>query len=199
MHVVYASAGYGGVLFGIGSTVVQYQRVRRDGIAGVSLATWTLFVLSSAFWMTYGAVAYSAQIILGSLLVWPMQFYIVGRLSPLRHLATVAKSVLFLGLFAVAPIGFWGWSGGIYGMGIAMTIMRVPQIIELIQVRHAEGVSAGAWYAGVVCSLLWLVYYVGAHLWAPFIATAGAGLASLMVAVLATIRHAQARAELVSA
>jgi len=199
----YAVCGDLGVAFGVMSTLLQFARVRRDGIDGVSLATWLLFLYTAGFWIAYGLLgSHSAQVVLGSLLIWPFQISIVAKLSPFAHGATVAKTALFSTFFSFAPILLWGWQGGVFGTGIAMTLMRAPQLIELITVRHADGVSASAWYAGVACSALWLFYYGGTHLWAAFYSTLGAGLASLAVALMTTVRHVQSRrnaAELVSA
>jgi len=192
--VLVSAAGYTGVTLGAVSAFSQFQRVRHDGVDGVSLATWTLFVFTGVFWTAYGALgSHSLQVILGSVLLWPLQLYIVARLEPHRHLDVMVKSVLFMLLVAVLPTIVWGWQGGVYGIGAAMTLMRMPQLVELIKARHADGVSATAWYASALCSAFWLVYYDGNHLWAAFWSNASTGLASLTVAILATVRHVQGR------
>jgi hypothetical protein len=89
------------------------------------------------------------------------------------------------------PTVLLGWSGGVYGTGVAMTINRMPQLIELVRNPGASGVAAGTWYLAVFGSLCWVLYYGGAHLWAPLIATGVAGFASLAIALLATWRHAR--------
>ena len=105
------------------------------------------------------------------------------------------QSTVFVFAFSFAPVLLGGWPAGVYGTGLSMALMRVPQIVELARQRHADGVSAPAWYAGVVCSVLWLFYYAGAHTWAAFWSTMSAGVASLVVALLATLRHRQALAD----
>jgi uncharacterized protein with PQ loop repeat len=191
-----ALAGYAAVAIGIASTVLQWQRLRRDGIDGISLATWVMFFGTGVFWVSYGLVsAHSLIVILGSGTVLPFQAYIIARLSPWRAWRTVLWSTGFVVLFSFAPIVVGGWSVGVYGTGLSMALMRVPQIVELARQRHADGVSAPAWYAGVLCSLLWLGYYAGVHNWAPFWSTGSAGLASLVVAVLTSVRHRQALAD----
>ncbi|HEV7957942.1 MAG TPA: hypothetical protein VGP11_00625, partial [Acidimicrobiales bacterium] len=52
--------GWIALLLGVGSTVAQFERVRRLGTDGVSIATWTLFVLMSVFWICYGVAVHSA-------------------------------------------------------------------------------------------------------------------------------------------
>jgi uncharacterized protein with PQ loop repeat len=74
-----------------------------------------------------------------------------------------------------------------------MTINRAPQLIELIRREDASGVSAASWFVGAFGCTLWIIYYVGAHLWAALTATAFAGMANLAIALLATWRHAQSR------
>ncbi len=189
-------AGYLAVAIGVASTVLQFQRLRRDGIDGISLATWMMFLLTSFFWISYGIFgAHSLIVELGSGTVVPFQAYIIWRLSPWRHWRSVKQSTLFVFAFSFAPVIVGGWSAGVYGTGLSMALMRVPQIVELARQRHADGVSAPAWYAGVACSVLWLGYYAGAHTWAAFWSTCSAGAASLVVAVLTTIRHRQALAD----
>ena len=188
------AAAYAAITIGIVSTIIQFARILRDGVEGVSLATWSLFVFTGGFWVSYGVLSsHSLEVVLGSLLVWPFQMYIVSRLSPLREWSTVAKSALFSFALMFAPIFLWGWTAGVYGTGVGMTLMRGPQFIELIKVRRAEGVSALSWYTSAACSGFWVIYYAGDHLWAALLATAAAGVASGAIGVLATIRHLQAR------
>lgn len=193
-HFVIVAAAYAAITIGIVSTIIQFARILRDGVEGVSLATWSLFVFTGGFWVSYGVLSsHSLEVVLGSLLVWPFQMYIVSRLSPLREWSTVAKSALFSFALMFAPIFLWGWKAGVYGTGVGMTLMRGPQFIELIKVRRAEGVSALSWYTSAACSGFWVIYYAGDHLWAALLATAAAGVASGAIGVLATIRHLQAR------
>jgi uncharacterized protein with PQ loop repeat len=203
-HTTVAIIGYVAVASGILSTLIQFYRIITDSVEGVSLATWTLFSLTSVFWMSYGIFStHSFIILLGSLLCWPWQLYIVSRLAPWAHWAVVAKCVAFIAAFSFAPIMFWGWSGGVYGTGIAVTLLRLPQLVELVKYPDAEGVSALSWFTGVICSLLWMIYYFNEKLWAAFFSTTAAGVISLVVAILATLRHWQAKSardeELVSA
>jgi uncharacterized protein with PQ loop repeat len=191
---LYDYAGYAGVSLGVVSTTIQFIRIRRDGVDGVSLGTWTLFTLTSGFWIAYGSLgSHSLQVVLGSLLVWPFQFYIVGRLTPLQHLGVVAKSVGFSTLFTFGPLAIFGWRGGVYGTGVAMTLMCLPQFVELLRAKHAEGVSAVSWWVGTLMCGLWTYYYAGSHLWSPLVSSIGFGVANLAVALLASLRHVQSR------
>ena len=188
-HALTIVLGWTAVTLGLISTVAQFRRVTRNGIEGVSLATWVIFVYMGIFWITYGVVRDSAEIVLGSLLVLPVQLGILFRLAPWRHQRIVWQSLAFIGLFGVVPTILGGWSDGVYGIGIAMSITRGPQILELVRSRDASGVSVSSWALGAVGAALWMIYYVGAHLWAAFIATGLAGVASLTIAVLATWRQ----------
>ena len=190
--------GWFAVLTGVFATYVQYRRVRNQGVEGVSLATWVLFVYMGGFWMSYGVVARSAEVILGSLLVLPMQLSILFRLRPWERLGVPARALAYFVACCVLPTLLWGWAGGVYGTGVAMTLNRVPQLIELVRHEDASGVSASSWYIGTAGSALWIVYYLGAHLWAALVATACAGLANLVIAMLATWRHRMAQRELVA-
>jgi uncharacterized protein with PQ loop repeat len=197
--VSYASVvqplGWLAVLVGVVGTYAQYRRVTTYGVAGVSVATWVLFVLMGGFWITYGFVAHSLEVTMGSLIILPMQLSIVFRLRPWTHLSVLARSLAFFVACCVMPTVAFGWSGGVFGTGVAMTVNRLPQLLELVREPDASGVSAGAWYLGVAGTLCWVLYYTGVHLWAALVATAFAGLANLVIALLVTWRHAQARRE----
>ncbi len=191
---LYDLAGYVGVSLGFVSTTIQFLRIRKDGTDGVSLGTWTLFTLTSGFWILYGSLgAHSLQVVLGSLLVWPYQLYIVGRLLPLKNLSIVGKSLGFSILFTFGPLAIFGWRGGVLGTGAAMTLMCLPQFVSLIRAKHAEGVSAVSWWVGTLMCLLWTVYYAGNHLWTALVSAVGFGFANAAVAVLASLRHVQSR------
>jgi uncharacterized protein with PQ loop repeat len=199
LHSLTLSAGWGGVLLGMLGTLAQYRRANLLGVEGVSLATWVLFVFMGCFWITYGAVsAHSWDVVLGSVILLPMQLSIVYRLKPWQSWGVTARSLGFFVASCVLPTVLWGWAGGVYGTGVAMTVNRAPQIVELIRHVDASGVSVSSWVLGVICTALWVVYYSGQHLWAPLVATFFAGLANGAIALLASWRHRQARNTLIA-
>lgn len=194
-HTVAPVLGWVAVGVGLVGTTAQFHRLHRRGLDGVSVATWVLFVLMGGFWITYGAVAHSWTIIMGSLIVLPLQLGIVARLRPWRHGATVARSSAFFALSCVVPTLLWGWPGGVYGTGVAMVVNRGPQLIELVREVHAAGVSVGSWVLGSAGSVLWVAYYLGAHLWAALVATTLSGMGNVTIAFLAWWRHRQSAPE----
>jgi len=182
------------------STVAQYRRVIATGIEGVSSATWLLFTLIGGFWIAYGSLsAHSLAVVMGSLLVWPLQLALVFRLAPWRHRRGSLQALAMFTLTCVAPGVVGGWSWCVYGCGVAMTLLRGPQIVELLRAGDTSGVSAASWFYGVGCAVLWITYYLGVHLWAPLVATGAAGLGSLVIALLTVWRHRQAKDELARA
>lgn len=187
--------GYLGVALGVVATFAQFRRVRRDGAAGVSPATWTLFCLMGGFWIAYGTAVHSPEIVLGSLTLLPMQLSIVSRLRPLDP-AVVGRAAGFFALCCVAPTLVLGWDAGVLGVGVAMTVTRMPQLIELVREPDASGVSAASWYVGAAGCALWIAYYASTGMAAALIATAAAGLTSLAIAGLATWRHVGSRPRL---
>jgi len=189
--------GWIAVIIGFFGFTAQYRRAGVMGIEGISLATWVLFSLMGCFWMAYGVVAHSWAISIGSVVVFPQQASVVFRLKPWHHGRVVLRCVVFFLATCVVPTVLWGWAGGVYGTGIAMAVTRGPQLIELIRHDDATGVSVWSWVLGAICTATWMAYYVGAHLWAAFSATGCALAANVVIAVLASWRHRQQRAQLV--
>lgn len=192
-HADAAYVGWAAVALGVVSTRVQVRRIERVGHEGVSLGTWLLFLWMGAFWITYGVAQRSFEIVAGSLLVLPWQVKLVWRLQPWEQPLVVAKSAFFTIVSCAVPIYFLGWSGGVYGSGLAMTVNRLPQLVELVTTTAAAGVSPVSWFVAVAGSLLWITYYSSSHLLAALIATSFAGAANLAIALLSTWRHAGVR------
>ena len=197
-HAFVVLISWTAVAAGALATVAQYQRVRTLGIEGVSSATWLLFTLIGGFWIAYGVwSAHSFVVVMGSLLCWPLQLAIVVRLAPWRNQRGSLQAIGMFTATCVVPGFVGGWSYCVYGCGLAMTLLRGPQFVELMRVGDWSGVSSASWFFSASCAMLWITYYTNVHLWAPLIATAASGSASLVIAVLSVWRHRQADEEFV--
>ena len=183
--------GWVALLLGVGSTVAQFDRVRRLSVDGVSIATWTLFLLMSCFWVCYGVAVHSAVVVLSSVILMPFQYSIVRRLKSQGSRMIVARSMVYAFLLCGLTTCLWGWNGGLLGTGLLMIINRGPQIIKLLRSHSGSGVSAASWLVGAICLLCWVVYYVGLGQWAAALSTGVAAVASTTIALLATWRHRQ--------
>jgi uncharacterized protein with PQ loop repeat len=183
--------GWLAVTLGTTAAYVQFSRLRRRGVEGVSLATWTLFVYLAFFWIVYGAVVHSWPLVMGSALALPLQALILMRLRPWERRSVVVRSFGFLVVCCAAPALYWGWAGAVLGAGGAGTVTRAPQLLALIRVKGASGVSTWSWLVAAAVSTLWVIYYVGARLWAVLVVTAVAGGVSLTIAALSGWRHRQ--------
>ncbi|MGA2124062.1 MAG: hypothetical protein ABSG58_06510 [Acidimicrobiales bacterium] len=167
----------------------QYRRMVRQGIEGVSFATWTLLLYISLFWVAYGIDARSWQMIIGCAAPIPFQLMIWLRLSPRERVGVCAGSLAFLAGFCFLPAIGWGWAGAVIGVGIAGWISRGRQLLTLVRSKAAVGVSTSSWVTAGVVSMLWVIYYTGAHLWPVLIVTAVSALVSLSIATLSARRH----------
>jgi uncharacterized protein with PQ loop repeat len=189
--------GWIAVIVGFFGFTAQYRRAGTMGVEGISLATWALFCLMSCFWIAYGFAAHSWVISIGNVVVLPQQASVVLRLKPWRHWRVLLRCIVFFLICCALPTIFWGWSVGVYGTGVAMTINRGPQLIELIRHDDATGVSVWSWVLGAFGTALWMAYDGGAHLWAAFTATGCALTANVVIAVLASWRHRQRRSQFI--
>ena len=184
-----ALMGWLAVAVGFAGTASQWWRLRRDGLEGVSGATWSLFVYLGAFWISYGVATRSWTIILGSLLIFPLQIGVVVRLRPWRARRASLAALAFFVVSCLVPALVGGWSAGVYGTTVAMVVTRVPQLVDLVRPTHAAGVSTGMWLLNAVGSAMWVVYYAQTHRWAALTATFVSGLVSAVIAGLAAWRH----------
>jgi len=160
-HATFALVvGWAGTVLGFVMTYFQYRRAVVVGVEGISLVTWTLFACMGVFWMAYGVDQRSLVIVAGSALVFPLQLRIIGCLSPWRNRVTISRCVALIAVASGCTTLAFGWSVGVLGTGVAMVSTRLPQILELLRGQVVHGVSASAWSVGVVCSVLWVAFYV---------------------------------------
>lgn len=188
---IYILCGWSAVILAVIGAYSQQQRARRVSIEGISLATWIMFTEMGVFWILYGCFAHSWQAIMGSLLILPLQIDVIMRLKFWDDWKTVVKSSVFIFVTCVLPALLWGWSGGIYGTAFAMVINRSPQLIKLIKVRDATGVSEAYWLNAVIASVLWVTYYLGSDYLAAGVATICSGTTNVFILYLAWLRHRQ--------
>jgi len=177
----------------------QYRRMTRRGVDGVSFVTWTLLLYISVFWVAYGIDARSWQMILGCAAPIPFQVMIWLRLAPRERLGVCIGSLVFLSAFCFLPAIGWGWAGAVIGVGIAGWLSRGRQLLTLVRSRTAVGVSTSSWVTAGVVSILWVIYYEGAQLWAVLIVTAVSAMVSLSIATLSAHRHHRTHPTLVVA
>ncbi len=178
----------------------QFRRVTTQGIDGVSLATWLMFSLLSGFWMAYGDLsAHSLAIFAGSALAWPLQWFIVVRLKPWRRRRGSSQALALFVATCMVPGLVGGWAWCVYGSGVAMTLLRVPQFVHLMRSRDTSGVSSASWFISAATATLWIVYYAHAHLGAALVASGFSGTASVVIGTLAVRRHRQEQVDLVGA
>lgn len=194
-HSFVIASGWAGAILGLPGTVIQYRRVLKDGVEGISLATWLMFAYMCIYWIIYGWVVHSLVMSIGSLIVFPIQLLVISHLSPLSNLKIVLSSGVFIFLCSWLPAMIWGWSAGLYGTGIAMVANRLPQLNVLIREKHVFGVSAWFWAVLSLGSLMWVVYYFNEKMIAPLVATGVTGIANLLIMSLTIWRHHQVEVE----
>lgn len=194
-HLLFSIIGWVAAFLGLPGTIVQYRRILKDGVEGISVATWLLFAFMCIYWIAYGVAISSWIVIMGSLIVFPFQLLVISHLSPMKHLKVVLGSAVFILVCAWLPAMIWGWNAGVYGTGFAMVMNRMPQLIELLRVKHVFGVSASSWAIGSLGSFLWIIYYISERMWAAFFATLVSGIVNVLIMTLTIWRHHQVKVE----
>ena len=194
-HLLFSIIGWIAAFLGLPGKIVQYRRILKDGVEGISVATWMLFAFMCVYWIAYGVAVSSWVVIMGSLIVFPFQLLVISHLSPMKHLKIVFGSAVFIIICAWLPAMIWGWNAGVYGTGFAMVMNRMPQLIELIRVKHVFGVSASSWAIGSLGSFLWIIYYISERMWAAFFATLVSGIVNVLIMILTIWRHHQVKVE----
>jgi uncharacterized protein with PQ loop repeat len=192
-HTFGVLAAWGGTTLGFWMTTAQWWRMRREGVAGVALATWVIFMFMGVFWIAYGIQQHSLVIWLSAAICEPLQLSIVAMLAPWSQIRAVLRAIAVVALLCYLPTVVLGWSAGVYGAGVVMMMNRVPQIVELATHEHAEGLSVGSWLLGSFCSSLWVAYYIVEQNWPPMIATAVALAGNLVIVGLGVWRHARTK------
>ena len=80
-----------------------------------------------------------------------------------------------------------------------MVATRMPQLVELVRVRHARGVSTASWLLGSLSVSMWLCYYAASSMTAAAASMGLALVANLAIVALALYRHRTARIDAVAA
>lgn len=187
--------GWSGVTAGAATTLAQVVRVRREGTDGVNATTWALFTLMSAFWLAYGISAGSPEVVAGTLLGLPPLVWLLSMLEGPERRRGLLRGAGAIFAAAWVPAALFGWNVGLLGLGVLMVATRMPQLLELVRVRHARGVSTASWLIGSASVVLWLTYYVTSEMTAAAVSMALALVANVTIVALAAYRHRTARAD----
>jgi len=174
-------------------TVVQFApqafRVHRVGVAGVALGTWALFTSTTAAWLSYGIVAHQTSLTIVNLIVGPLAWSILARLSlvPENRMKGIAAFAL-AALGAVVTAFFPAVS--VYVLALVEVVAIVPQLVETFRSHDLSGVSPATWLATTVAQSLWGIYGIVASQTAVSLGGFCGGALALSIALrLAVLRR----------
>lgn len=182
-------AGWSGAVLGTITTIAQVVRVRREGTDGVNATTWALFLVMSGFWIAYGSSVGSAQVIVSATVSIPLLTWLVVLLDRREAVRGLLLAVAVVGVCAGLPADRLGWSAGVLGLGIVIVGTRMPQLLQLLRSRHADGVSVTSWLTGAASVVLWLAYYSTTGQVAAAVTMAAACCMNASIVVLTLRRH----------
>jgi uncharacterized protein with PQ loop repeat len=181
--------GWTGALTGGFMTAIQYVRARRVGVDGISPLTWSLFLMMGIFWMAYGIEEHSACMVVGTIMVAPVQAAILLTLGWKETWRSMGLALITVILTILLPTVIWGWNVGAGSIGVVMVFTRLPQIIDLLRLPSVEGVSVMSWLLSSVNLGLWLYYYLVHHDTGAAISMVITIASNLLITVLAARRH----------
>ena len=181
--------GWIGALTGGFMTAIQYFRARRVGVDGISPLTWSLFLMMGIFWMAYGFEEHSACMVVGTLMVAPVQAAILFAIGWRETWRSMVLALLMVIVTILLPTIIWGWNVGAGSIGVVMVFTRLPQIVDLIRLPSVEGVSVMSWLLSSVNLGLWLYYYVVHHDSGAALSMVITIASNLLITVLAARRH----------
>lgn len=184
-----ALAGWAGATLGTWTAAAQVVRIRRHGTQGVNATTWALFLTMSAYWLAYGLVVRSPEIIASVLVAAPFLCWLLWLLDPQERTRGLVPAILIVLACAFGPAALFGWSAGVLGLGVVIVGTRMPQLLQLVRQREVVGVSVGSWLLGASSVALWLAYYLSVHHLAAAATMCAALVANLSIAALATLRQ----------
>ena len=181
--------GWIGALTGGFMTAIQYFRAHRVGVDGISPLTWSLFLMMGIFWMAYGFEEHSACMVVGTLMVAPVQAAILFAIGWRETWRSMVLALLMVIVTILLPTIIWGWNVGAGSIGVVMVFTRLPQIVDLIRLPSVEGVSVMSWLLSSVNLGLWLYYYVVHHDSGAALSMVITIASNLLITVLAARRH----------
>jgi uncharacterized protein with PQ loop repeat len=187
--------GWGGAVVGTLTILAQAVRIRRVGVDGVNATTWSLFLCMSSFWFAYGLAIGSVEILVASVAGLPFFAWLLAMLEPRDRWLGLVRAAAAVGVVTWLPSALLGWNAGLLGIGVLVVATRMPQLVELVRVRHARGVSAGSWLLGSLSVVLWLGYYLGTARAAAAATMSAALVTNLTIVALAVVRHRGALAD----
>lgn len=185
--------GWVGALTGGFMTAIQYVRARRVGIDGISPLTWSLFLMMGIFWMAYGFEEHSSCMVVGTLMVAPVQAAILFAIGWKETWRSMILALLVVIVTILLPTVMWGWNIGAGSIGVVMVVTRLPQIVDLIRLPSVEGVSVMSWLLSSVNLALWLYYYLQHHNTGAALSMVITIASNLLITVLAARRHQHAK------
>ena len=175
-------------------TIVQFApqalRAWRISVEGVSLASWALFTITTASWLSYGISTHHSALTVVNLIVGPLAWLLLLRLAR-RSAADLRYALAAVVAALVASLLMWGWPTASVAVLAAVEVLAVlPQTLVVFRSRELEGVSSLTWLAVFVAQGLWGIYgALSDQLAVSLGGFAGAALALLTAARLLWLRR----------
>lgn len=133
----------------------QWWRARRE-VAGISVATWAIFLSVNIGWLCYGLSAHSWHLVANAGVAIGFNLALLLLLGAFKPL--VAGIAVGLAVAAVGFLGFWG--GAVAAITLGAVALRWPQIVKLWKSLDVGGVSLVSWLAALANNIVWSAFWV---------------------------------------
>ena len=138
--------------------------IRRKDASGVSVASWSLALVSCVTWLEYGIVFKDPVFIINN--VFNLAGTVAILLALVRHAGASPALPLLVALGTTAVVWLMNVLGGRTAVGTAATLMGIamflPQVIKVFR-SPTSGVSPVTWALVSLSSLSWLAYGLVMH------------------------------------
>jgi uncharacterized protein with PQ loop repeat len=164
-HMLALSFGYLGAALGVVMVVPQIVRiVRHPRLAGVSVVTWSVTVVTCLLWLSYGARTGQLPQIPGNVLLIAGAVTIVlivpsARSRTWRAIVLGSVTAVAVGVSFALPAHDGGYLA--FSIGLFASLPQLADTVRTWRMGATSAVSVSSWSLKIASQTAWLLYGIG--------------------------------------